>query len=118
MKTGESDLDPTVRRADPDRWLSSRFIADPVKRADVVAIYAFNQELARTALGAREPMVAEIRLTWWREGLDDLLAGKAPRGGLPASSSSRPSRHQVRRISATIGSRAAEATRASSWLKA
>ena len=80
MKTGESDLDPTVRRADPDRWLSSRFIADPVKRADVVAIYAFNQELARTALGAREPMVAEIRLTWWREGLDDLLGGKAPRG--------------------------------------
>ena len=74
------DLDATVRRADPDRWLSSRFITDPAKRADVIAIYAFNQELARTALGAREPMVAEIRLTWWREGLDDLLAGKPPRG--------------------------------------
>jgi len=74
------DLDASVRRADPDRWLSSRFITDPAKRADVVAIYAFNQELARTALGAREPMVAEIRLTWWREGLDDLLAGKPPRG--------------------------------------
>jgi len=74
------DLDDLVRRADPDRWLSSRFIADPIKRADVVALYAFNQELARVALASREPMVAEIRLTWWREGLDDLLAGKPPRG--------------------------------------
>jgi len=74
------DLDSQVRRADPDRWLSSRFIADADRRADVIAIYAFNQELVRTAAGAREPMVAEIRLTWWREGLDDLLAGKPPRG--------------------------------------
>jgi phytoene synthase len=74
------DLDSTVRRADPDRWLSSRFITDPAKRADVIAVYAFNQELARVASAAREPMVAEIRLTWWREGLDDLLAGKPPRG--------------------------------------
>ncbi len=74
------DLDSQVRRADPDRWLSSRFIADADRRADVIAIYAFNQELARTAAGVREPMVAEIRLTWWREGLDELLAGKPPRG--------------------------------------
>ena len=74
------DLDSQVRRADPDRWLSSRFIADAGRRADVIAIYAFNQELARAAAGAREPMVAEIRLTWWREGLDELLAGRPPRG--------------------------------------
>jgi len=76
----DENLDSTVRRVDPDRWLSSRFIADPARRADVIAVYAFNQELARVALGAREPMVAEIRLTWWREGLDDLLSGKPPRG--------------------------------------
>ena len=74
------DLDSQVRRADPDRWLSSRFIGDPAKRADVIALYAFSAELARVALGAREPMVAEIRLTWWREGLDDIQAGKPPRG--------------------------------------
>ena len=74
------DIDDLVRRGDPDRWLSSRFITDAAKRADVVAVYAFNQELARVAAGAREPMVAEIRLTWWREGLDDIMAGKPPRG--------------------------------------
>ena len=80
MTADADDLDSALRRADPDRWLSSRFIGDPAKRADVVAIYAFSQELARVALGAREPMVAEIRLTWWREGLGDILAGKPPRG--------------------------------------
>ena len=74
------DIDDLVRRGDPDRWLSSRFIGDPAKRADVIAVYAFSQELARVSLGAREPMVAEIRLTWWRESLDAITAGKPARG--------------------------------------
>ena len=74
------DLDSQVRRADPDRWLSSRFIADADKRADVIAIYAFSEELSRVALSAREPMVAEIRLTWWRESLDEITSGKPARG--------------------------------------
>ncbi|MDI1365212.1 MAG: phytoene/squalene synthase family protein, partial [bacterium] len=33
-------LDDLVRRVDPDRWLVSRFIADPKGRADVVALVA------------------------------------------------------------------------------
>jgi phytoene synthase len=74
------DLDSQVRRADPDRWLSSRFIADADRRADVIAVYAFDEELTRVAAGAREPMVAEIRLTWWREAIEDLAVGKPPRG--------------------------------------
>jgi len=74
------DLDSQVRRADPDRWLSSRFIAEAERRADVIALYAFSEELTRVALGAREPMVAEIRLTWWRESLDAITAGKPARG--------------------------------------
>lgn len=73
------DLDATVRRADPDRWLASRFVADPVARADLVALYAFNHELARATEAAREPLVQEIRLTWWREALDEVFAGRPPR---------------------------------------
>jgi phytoene synthase len=76
------DLDSQVRRADPDRWLSSRFIADADRRADVIAVYAFADELTRVAAGAREPMAAEIRLTWWREQLDEIISGK-PAGGHP-----------------------------------
>jgi phytoene synthase len=73
------DLDATVRRADPDRWLASRFVADPVARADLIALYAFNHELARATEAAREPLVQEIRLTWWREALDEVFAGRLPR---------------------------------------
>lgn len=67
------DLDGAVRRSDPDRWLASRFIADPAARADVIAIYAFNDELSRIASLVREPLAGEIRLAWWREALGEVF---------------------------------------------
>jgi phytoene synthase len=36
--------------------------------------------LARVAQLAREPLAQEIRLTWWREALDELAAGGRARG--------------------------------------
>jgi phytoene synthase len=69
------DLDAEVRRADPNRWLSSRFIADPAARADVVALYAFDHQLERAGLVASNSLIAEIRLTWWREFLDEAYGG-------------------------------------------
>lgn len=79
MAEPETDLDAQVRKADPDRWLSSRFIADTERRADVVALYAVDAELARVARRATQPMLAEIRLTWWSESLETILAGGEPR---------------------------------------
>jgi 15-cis-phytoene synthase len=73
------DLDATIRRVDPDRWLSTRFIADETARAAVIALYAYNYELARVAGGVRDALMGEIRLTWWREAMEELLAGKTPR---------------------------------------
>jgi phytoene synthase len=78
-KLDGSDLDALVRRADPDRWLSSRFIADASMRADVVALYAFDHELARAPKVASNALLGEIRLTWWREVLDEIEAGGAVR---------------------------------------
>jgi phytoene synthase len=74
------DLDALVRRVDPDRWLSSRFIADAEKRADVIGLYAFDYELARASKVTSNPLIAEIRLTWWREALDEIFAGGLVRG--------------------------------------
>jgi 15-cis-phytoene synthase len=68
------DLDGLIRRVDPDRWLTSRFIASPAARADVVALYAYDHELVRARRVARAPLLAEIRLTWWREALDEIFA--------------------------------------------
>jgi phytoene synthase len=75
----DTDLDALVRRVDPDRWLASRFIADPKARADVIALYAFNYELARVAGGVSNALMGEIRLTWWREAMEEVAAGRPPR---------------------------------------
>jgi 15-cis-phytoene synthase len=44
----------------------------------VVTLYALDQELEHIALGAREPLAQEIRLTWWREALEAVFAGAEP----------------------------------------
>lgn len=72
-------LDDLVRRVDPDRWLTTRFIADPAARADVIALYGLNYELARVAGGVSNALMGEIRLTWWREAMEEVAAGKSPR---------------------------------------
>jgi phytoene synthase len=73
------DLDAVVRRVDPDRWLASRFITDARARADVVAIYAFEHELARALAVTREPLMAEIRLTWWADAVAEIFEGRPVR---------------------------------------
>ena len=54
-----------VRRHDPDRFFTALF-APPVRRGAVLALYAFNHELARAREAASEPALALIRLHWWR----------------------------------------------------
>ena len=46
-ESSSEDFDALVRRVDPDRWLATRFVADPVARADLLTLYAFDHELAR-----------------------------------------------------------------------
>ena len=69
------DIEDGVRKGDPDRWLASRFIADAAARADVLALYAFDHVLARVPAMVSEPLMGEIRLTWWSEALDEIYAG-------------------------------------------
>jgi phytoene synthase len=73
------DLDALVRRVDPDRWLSSRFVGDAARRQDVIAIYAYDYELARAPKVASNALLGEIRLTWWREALDEVFEGRPVR---------------------------------------
>ena len=75
----DDDLDSLVQRVDPDRWLSSRFVADPAARADLIALYALDHELTRIPQIVSDPLMGEIRMTWWREGLEEIAEGKAPR---------------------------------------
>lgn len=59
---------------DPERWLASRF-ASREGRDDLAALYAFDAELARVAPAVSTPLLGEIRLAWWREGLEGLGEG-------------------------------------------
>ena len=74
------DLDAALAAKDPDRWLSSRFAADAGARADLVALYSLDNELAAVGAKVRDPLVGEMRLAWWREALEGLMATGDTRG--------------------------------------
>lgn len=62
-----------LRVADPDRYLSALY-APPDRREDLVALYAFNAEIAGIRDRIRDALPGEIRIQWWR----DVLAGAKP----------------------------------------
>ena len=76
------DLDAQVRAADHDRWLSSRFVEDACLRADLMALYAFEAELLAIPTRVTQPMLAEMRYTWWAEQMDGVFS-QTPRVGHP-----------------------------------
>jgi Phytoene/squalene synthetase len=75
-------LDQQVRRLDPDRWLTSRFVGDPHRRTDLLALYALEAELAAIPSRVSQPLLAEMRFTWWADQLEGVFAGN-PRKGHP-----------------------------------
>ncbi len=76
----EAERGDTVRRiaraGDPDRALAALF-APRETRADLLALYAFNVELARIAEQVTEPELGAIRLQWWREALARARTGES-----------------------------------------
>jgi len=63
-----------VRRHDRDRYLTALF-APGDRREALMALYAFNHEVAKTRESVSEPMLGRIRLQWWREGLEAAYGG-------------------------------------------
>ncbi len=58
-----------VQRGDPERFQS--VMAAPLRdRAGLLVLYAWNLEVARAPWVAKEPMIAEMRLQWWRDVLE------------------------------------------------
>ncbi|MCK0100974.1 squalene/phytoene synthase family protein [Pseudohalocynthiibacter sp. F2068] len=67
-----------VRRGDPDRFLSA-MTAPPDARAKLFPLYAFNLEVARAPWVTEEPMIAEMRLQFWRDAVEEIGDSKPPR---------------------------------------
>lgn len=63
-----------VRRGDADRFLSA-MTAPPGARPLLFALYAFNLEVSRATVAAREPMIVQMRLQWWRDALAEIASG-------------------------------------------
>ena len=69
-----SPLGRLVRHHDRDRFLTTLF-APETRRGDLLALYAFNYEIAKTREVVSEPVLGQIRLQWWRETVDAIYAG-------------------------------------------
>lgn len=80
MASAPEEVARIVREADRDRYLSVLF-APEAKRPALLALYAFNVEIARVRDLVHEPLPGEIRLQWWR----DAIAGKTPAAGNPVA---------------------------------
>lgn len=67
-----------VHRADPDRFLATMSL--PLATREVLfPLFAFNAEVARAPWVTQEPMIAEMRLQWWRDVVAEIAAGEPPR---------------------------------------
>ncbi|MBE0414582.1 squalene/phytoene synthase family protein [Yoonia sp.] len=63
-----------VERADRDRFRAT--MAAPVAARRVLfPLYAFNVEVSRAPWVTQEPMIAEMRLQWWRDALEEITGG-------------------------------------------
>ena len=68
-----------VRQGDRVRYVSALF-APEGRRPDLIALYAFDIEIIRIPRIASQNMIGEIRFQWWRDALEAIAAGHAPRG--------------------------------------
>lgn len=67
-----------VRLHDYDHYLCALFAPEDARTA-LFALHAFNIEVARTREVVTEALLGRIRLQWWRDTLDSVYAGGAPR---------------------------------------
>jgi phytoene/squalene synthetase len=87
-----------VERSDPDRFRVA-MAAPPAAREVLFPLYAFNLEVARAPWATREPMLAEMRLQWWRDQVEAAAVqlpprprGRGPPGHCSAQAASTPPR--------------------------
>jgi phytoene/squalene synthetase len=72
-----ADCARLLAEGDPDRFravMSTR----PELRGPLFVLYAANLEIARAPFAAREPLIAEMRLHWWRDLVERCGQGPAP----------------------------------------
>lgn len=67
-----------VMHGDRERFLSA-MLAPQANRAALMALLAWNMEIAKVGEITSEEMIGLIRYQWWRDALDEIYSGKSPR---------------------------------------
>ncbi|WP_010139866.1 squalene/phytoene synthase family protein [Oceanicola sp. S124] len=67
-----------VERGDAARFRTT-MAAPPEARLALFPLWAFNIEVSRAPWVTQEPMIAEMRLQWWRDALDEIRLGEGIR---------------------------------------
>ncbi|MDJ1016661.1 MAG: squalene/phytoene synthase family protein [Paracoccaceae bacterium] len=67
-----------VAKGDSDRFAAA-MAAPVVARRILFPLYAFNIEVARAPWVTEEPMIAEMRLQWWRDALEEIAESRPVR---------------------------------------
>lgn len=66
-----------VEKSDPDRFLAT-MAAPPAARGSLFTLYAFNLEVARAPWVTKEPLLAQMRLQFWRDVVEGAGIEAAP----------------------------------------
>lgn len=66
-----------LRRLDRDQFLCAQF-ARPERRGDLYALHAFYQDVARAPDATDQPLLARMRVQWWKDALDGIYEGSPP----------------------------------------
>jgi len=66
MPSGENYISDAVKRDDHDRYLTAVMAPEP-QRDGVMALYAFNAEVARVRESVSENLIGQMKLQWWRD---------------------------------------------------
>ena len=64
-----------VRKFDSDRYATTVFAAARDRPA-LWALYAFNLEIAKTREVVTQPMIGQMRLQWWRDAIEGIVAAR------------------------------------------
>ncbi|MFM1977199.1 MAG: hypothetical protein RL145_2045 [Pseudomonadota bacterium] len=92
MITLSPDMIEQAAQVAPDQTQATSFLA-PEARAGMIALILFTHEVSRARQAVSEPMLAAIRLQWWREALDEIYTGKTVRAQPTAQALAQTIRH-------------------------
>ena len=67
-----------VQKGDPERFRAVMAASVPARRV-LFPLYAFNVEVSRAPWVTKEPMIAEMRLQWWADVLEEIASGAVVR---------------------------------------